>query len=121
MPTDRLYGKGYSETVDQLQNHRAEDLSGTSVVLDFDPIKGQRKILTLSGATTFTSNGLLKGRSIDLILIGDGSSRNLTLPAGWVCLGTAPTALAANKKARLQATCTTGADSGVVYTYNVQP
>jgi len=55
-------------------------------------------------------------------LVGDGSSRTLTWPAGWRWIGgAAPGSLAANKIGWLELLSTTTADTGVLAQWSVEP
>ena len=92
---------------------------GASVVLDFSGADFQT--VTLAGDITFTTSNLAAGRSTTVRIIGDGSSRTLAFPAGWIFVGAAaPTALAANKVAVLTMTSFGTADANVVAAYSAQ-
>jgi hypothetical protein len=58
---------------------------------------------------------------VTLRLVADGTNRNLTFPAGWVFLGTAPASLAAGKTAVLSVTFFGTADADAVAAWAVQP
>lgn len=92
----------------------------SSVVLDFAGSAFQT--VTLTGNITFTTSNLAAGRSKTIRIIGDGSSRSLAFPAGWIFVGAAaPTALAASKVAILTMTSFGTANANVVAAYSAQP
>jgi len=71
------------------------------------------KQLTLAGNTTFTGSNMQAGKNIVVNITGDGSTRNLTWPS-WNWVGTtAPTTLAASKKAMLVLTALGTTDGSV--------
>lgn len=93
---------------------------GASVELDFAGAAFQT--VTLAGDITFTTSNLAAGRSKTIRIIGDGSSRTLAFPVGWIFVGAAaPTSLAANKVAVLTMTSFGTADANVVAAYSAQP
>lgn len=78
--------------------------------------------LTLAGDITFTagltySPGLRK----EISITADGSLRNITWPAGWTWLGTAPTTLAANKTGMVRLRCTGTTAASLLASWEVQP
>ncbi len=80
------------------------------------------KIITLTGDATFSGSNYAAGKSVTVVIVGDSSTRNLAFDSDWVFLGAAaPTTLAANKKAVLTLTSTTGADTGIIAAYAAQP
>lgn len=88
---------------------------------DIDFTLADYRSLTLAGNVTFTTSNRAAPRARTIRIIGDGSSRTLTFPAGWIFLGAAaPTALAANKIAILSVTCFGANDSDVVAAYSAQ-
>jgi hypothetical protein len=88
--------------------------------IDFDG--DDYRSLTLAGNVTFTTSNRGAPKSITIRIIGDGSLRTLTFPAGWTFLGDgAPVSLAANKDAVLSVTCFGSADSDIVAAYAVEP
>lgn len=94
---------------------------GASTALDFTGASGLQTV-TLTGNITFTTSNLADGRCKIVRIVGDGSSRTLTFPAGWTFIGSsAPTALAANKTAILSLTAFSTTDASVIATYAVQP
>lgn len=89
---------------------------------DIDFTLADYRSLTLAGNVTFTTSNRAAPRARLIRIIGDGSSRTLTFPAGWIFTGNiAPTALAANKVAVLSVTCFGAADSDIIAAYSVQP
>jgi hypothetical protein len=77
--------------------------------------------ITLAGNITFTTSNRAAPKSITVFIVGDGSTRNLTFPAGWIFVGgTAPTTLAAGKVGVLTATCRGVNDSDIIFAYAVQ-
>jgi hypothetical protein len=97
-----------------------EDLPWASpIALNFGLYAGYR--ITLAGNLTLTTQGLAANRRMTVVLIGDGSVRNLTWPAGWRWVGgTAPATLAANKVGWLELLSTTAADSGAMAKWHVE-
>lgn len=87
--------------------------------IDFNG-KGYQTI-SLTGNLTLTTSNRGAGKSVSVRLIGDGSIRTLTFPAGWVFVGSAaPASLAANKVAILNLTGFGGADTDVIAAYAAQ-
>lgn len=90
-----------------------------SVDIDFD--LADYRSLTLAGNVTFTTSNRAAPKTVTIRIIGDGSTRNFTFPAGWTFVGgTAPTSIAANKTGILTATCFGANDSDIIYAYAVQ-
>lgn len=86
------------------------------------PTGGKTQKVSLTGNITFATGGLSAGADFKVIIAADGSTRNLTWPAGWTWIGgTAPATIAANKTGLLEIMATTGADTGVVARWTVQP
>ena len=86
------------------------------------PAVGLTQRVNLTGNVTFITSSLVAGRNFNIIIAADGSTRNLTWPAGWTWIGgTAPATIAANKTGLLEIMATTGADSGVIARWTVQP
>jgi hypothetical protein len=93
---------------------------GASVALDFDGDGFQT--CSLTGDITFTTSNLAAGRSKTLRIVGDGSLRSFTFPAGWTFVGAAaPASLAANKVAVLTLTSFGTTDADVVAAYSAKP
>lgn len=87
--------------------------------IDFD--LADYRSLTLAGNVTFTTSNRAAPKTVTIRIIGDGSARTFTFPAGWTFVGgTAPTGIAANKTGILTATCFGPNDSDIVYAYAVQ-
>lgn len=92
----------------------------TSVELDFAGADFQS--VTLAGVIEFTTSNLAAGRSKTIRIIGDGSERALTFPAGWIFVGAAaPATLAANKTSVLTMTSFSTTDADVVAAYTAEP
>lgn len=91
--------------------------------LSIDCQAGIEQEVSLTGTLTFTSlTNQAEGSKVTVILRGDGSSRNLNFPAGWIFVGSAePSALAAGKTAILELRCTGATDADVVAKYFVEP
>jgi hypothetical protein len=93
-----------------------------TVSLDLAALTGSYRTISLTGPLELQTTGRAAGRSVALRLVGDGSSRALTFPAGWVFIGaSAPTALAAGKTAILSLSFFGAADSDCVAAYGEQP
>lgn len=75
----------------------------------------------LTGNVTVAFDTIAAGRTVELLLESDASSRTLTWPASIRWLGTAPTALAANKQLRVRFEMRTGAASGITASFSVEP
>lgn len=93
-----------------------------SVALDFATTIKSVQSVTLTGNITLTTTNLASGRVKVLRIIGDGSVRTFSLPAGWKFLnGSAPASLAASKVGVLTLMAFGATDGDVVATYGVQP
>lgn len=93
---------------------------GASVALDF--LEGGLKTVTLSGNIEFTTSNRASGRMLMVRIVGDGSSRTFTLPAGWAFVGSAvPASIAASKVGVLSLTCFGNNDSDIVAAYAEEP
>lgn len=93
-----------------------------AATVDIDFTLADYRSLSLTGNVTFTTSNRAAPRARTIRIIGDGSSRTLTFPAGWIFIGAAvPTALAANKVAILSVTCFGANDSDIVAAYSAQP
>lgn len=96
---------GYSATVD----------------LDFSTAAATLQTLTLTGNVTFTTSNLAAGTAKALRIVGDSSQRTLSFPA-WKFIGAStPSAIAANKTARINIESWGTADASVVAFYSVEP
>jgi len=84
---------------------------------------GKIQKLDITGTTNFQSlSGQNAGQELEIIIICDGSTRNLSFPAGWVFVGAAaPANIAANKTAVLVLRAMGTNDSDVVARYVVEP
>ncbi len=88
-----------------------EALSGTTVAINFN--NAAVKTLTLAGNTTFTTSNLAAFISVTLLIVGDGTLRNLTFPS-WKWVSTTPTTLAAGKNAVLSLCSRGTTDASVI-------
>jgi hypothetical protein len=76
--------------------------------------------VTLAGNVTFTTTNLAAGTSKTLRIIGDGSTRTFTFPAGWTFVGTGvPASIAAGKTALLSLLSYSTTDANVIAGYSV--
>lgn len=81
----------------------------------------QTRTLALTGNVTFTTSNRVAGRSLQIIITADASTRTFSFP-GWKFLGTAaPANIAANKTAVLSIYCSGTTDASVIATYAVEP
>lgn len=88
--------------------------------LDFDA--DDYRSVTLAGDITFTTSNRGAPKALSIRIIGDGSIRTLTFPAGWKFVGAAaPTMLAANKEAILSVTCFGANDADIRAAYAAEP
>lgn len=93
-----------------------------AATVDIDFTLADYRSLPLAGNVTFTTSNRAAPRARTIRIIGDGSSRTLTFPAGWIFIGAAaPTALAANKVAILSVTCFGANDADIVAAYSAEP
>jgi hypothetical protein len=74
----------------------------------------------LAGNITFTLTDHAAGRGLSLKVLADGSTRNLTFPAGWKFLGERPATLAASKTGILSILCWGNADADVVAAFSAE-
>lgn len=92
----------------------------TPTVLDFDELPYQS--VELSGNLTLEGTNYSAAKSVTLLIIGDGSIRNLSFPSGWKFFGgAAPTTLAANKQALLTLTAFGSTEGTVKAAYAAEP
>lgn len=89
-----------------------------SVVIDFD-LDAYRTV-TLAGDIAFTTANLADALTVSVRIVGDGSLRTLTFPAGWTFVGFMPTELAANKVGVLTVTALGATDADVVAAYSAK-
>jgi len=93
-----------------------------STTIDLDPTAHPNmRVETLSGNLTISVSNKAAGRWFTLFIVGDGSSRTLSLPSWKFMNITAPTTLAANKTASLTVFYTDGTDANAIANYAVQP
>ena len=74
----------------------------------------------ITGNITYTASNYSAGRSLSIRITCDGTQRNLTFPAGWVFVGSKPTAIAASKVAVLSITSFGSTEANTVAAYAVQ-
>jgi hypothetical protein len=79
------------------------------------------RIITLTGNLALTVSNKAAGRWFTVFLVGDGSSRTLTLPWTKYMNQAEPTALAANKTASLTVFYVDGTDANAIVNYAVMP
>lgn len=94
---------------------------GAAVTLDFSYGQTIGICDALATACVFSTANIAAGRVYGLRLRDNGTTRNLTFPAGWTWLTTAPTATTANKWMIITMEARTGADAGIVVDWKVQP
>lgn len=93
---------------------------GATVDLDMASRNGGYFTISLTGDLTFTTSNRAAGRTVTLRLICDATQRTLTMPAGWVFVGSKPANIAASKTAILSLSFFGTADSDCVAAYGVQ-
>lgn len=92
-----------------------------AAALSLDMTAAPVKQINVSGALTLTTAGLSAGQNVELILVGDGSNRTLTLPA-WKYVGvTKPTYLPANKTMRINLIVNGTTDAEVIAIVTLEP
>lgn len=92
----------------------------STITVDFSAAAMQS--CTLTGNVTLADSHLVAGKTCTLKLLASGGSRTLTLPGGWINVGSAaPTAVASGKTALFVLRSWGTADSAVTYNYTVQP
>lgn len=118
---DITIGKGL--TVSQSTVYAVELVTyAASVTLDLNPsFHANVRVLTLAGNLTVAVSSAGTGRWFTFIITGDGSTRNLTLPAWKFMNASAPTTLAAGKTATLTVFYVDATDGNAVANYSVQP
>ncbi len=90
--------------------------------IDFDPALASTRVLVATGDIVLTATNLAAGRTVDVFITASGGSRNITMPASSVAIGSAaPTSIASGKTAKLTFTSTTTLAGGLVYQFAVQP
>ena len=93
---------------------------GATTNLDLAALDSQYRTISLTGNLTFTTSNLANGRTVVLRLVADGTTRNLTFPAGWKFIGAKPTNIAASKSAILSLTFFGSADTDCIAAYGVE-
>ena len=91
------------------------DISVTTVALDFSA--DQLDTITVSATATFTCATYIAGASKTIKILDSGSGQTLAFPAGWIFVGTKPTAIAASKTGILTLTCFSTTEASVVAAY----
>jgi hypothetical protein len=95
-------------------------LYASNTVLNFGTHTSKR--ITLTGDIAFSAVGQLYGSQMALRISCDGTTRNLSWPAGWKFVGAAaPASIATNKTALLQLWAFGLTDSDIVARYLVEP
>jgi hypothetical protein len=87
-------GRSYNLTLDRFNTLTYGVIPG-SVAIDTSPALPVFNSLALNQDTTFTTTNLDNGRSASVRVVCDGTTRNLTFPAGWTWLGSGPPAVLA--------------------------
>lgn len=78
--------------------------------------------VNLTGNIEFTTSNIVAGKSCNIRIISDGSTRNFTFPGGWEFIGSpAPASIAANKTALLSLIAFGTTDGSIVAAYSVEP
>lgn len=91
-----------------------------TATVDFSSTAATMQTVTLTGNLTLQTTNLAAGRVKAVRLVGDSSTRTLSLPS-WKFMGSsAPTSLAANKTARINLESWGTADASVVAFYSVE-
>lgn len=91
------------------------DISSTTVALDFSA--DQLSTITVSATATFTCATYIAGASKTIKILDSGSGQTLAFPAGWIFVGTKPTAIAISKTGILTLTCFSTTEASVVAAY----
>ena len=94
------------------------DISVTTVALDFSA--DELDTITVSATATFTCATYIAGASKTIKILDSGSGQTLAFPAGWIFVGTKPTAIAASKTGILTLTCFSTTEASVVAAYAEQ-
>jgi hypothetical protein len=115
---------GYSSLAEvrDVLNPVGSSLGTTGTVnLDMAALNGTYQTITLTGNVTFTTSNRAAGRSVTLRLVEGGTaSRDVTFPAGWVFVGTAPPAAIDDELAIVTVTFFGTADTDAVAAAAVQ-
>ena len=91
-----------------------------TVDLDMSTYNGGYYTISLTGNLTLTTSNRAAGRTVTLRLICDATQRTLTVPAGWVFVGSKPANIAASKTGVLSLSFFGTADTDCVAAYGVQ-
>jgi len=106
-------------SVRRLHMHQEALAYASNVALNFGAFGSKR--ITLAGNVTFSASGFGFGSYLNLKILCDGSSRNLTFPS-WKFVGSSvPASIAANKTALLHLWAFGLADADIVAQYIVEP
>ncbi|HMJ89918.1 MAG TPA: hypothetical protein VK530_08885 [Candidatus Acidoferrum sp.] len=111
-----------NETASVKRLHISQELLvfGGNVVLNFGTYGSKR--ITLTGDVAFSALGFGFGSRLELRILCDGTTRNLSWPAGWKFVGAAaPASIAASKTALLQLWAFGLNESDIVARYLVEP
>lgn len=100
----------------RLNNQVVGSALGTTgtVNLDLAALTGTVQTIAATGNITFTTSNRVAGRWLELRIAGNGASRTITWPAGWVAFGAAlPTTVAAAGVLRVTISCLGTADTNI--------
>lgn len=96
----------------------------SSVALDLDDLE-DLKTVALTGNISLTTTNRAAGRTYVLRIVGDGSSRTITVSSSWAFVGRQPSTntftLGANKTAILVLMCYGTAETDIVAAYSDKP
>jgi hypothetical protein len=107
-------------SVKRLRSLQEGLLFASNTVLNFGTYSSKR--ITLTGDIAFSAVGQLFGSEMQLRITCDGTTRNLSWPAGWKFVGAAaPASIAANKTALLQLWAFGLNDTDIVARYLAEP
>jgi hypothetical protein len=107
-------------SVKRLRSMQEGLLFASNTVLNVGTYSSKR--ITLTGDIAFSSVGQLFGSEMQLRILCDGTTRNMSWPAGWKFVGgAAPASIAANKTALLQLWAFGLNESDIVARYLVEP
>jgi hypothetical protein len=94
-------------------------VASTTSALDF--ATETFKTISITGTTTFTASNYAAGRTITVRLTTGLAGQTIGFPAGWVFVGTRPTAIANNKTGILTITSFGTTEAACVAAWAVQP
>jgi hypothetical protein len=107
-------------SVKRLRSMQEGLVFASNTVLNFGTHSSKR--ITLTGDIAFSAVGQLFGSEMQLRILCDGTTRNMSWPAGWKFVGAAaPASIAANKTALLQLWAFGLNDTDIVARYLVEP